>query len=357
MPRFILLSLAFSLHFILFSTEIIVADMEDFIEGGEQYTYAFAPGDKVKISIQTIKGSADELKVIEYPDAIRYKVYKVPKQFEQQFDMPNGGFLTLQMIKLSTGKARVKIRITREPASQEYADFPTMVKWRTVFDTLWIMGNPADVKTDTVYGTKVVREPLKSDTLAIMMVDKQERLRSSAGVIPYTANVNVSFPRNEQSETISREVISWAYYLSSGGTAISTGEPLMMGVGIAGITDPVAALALGLVSVISGEMAPGQSFGYKLMYKNITSEIEIMDEGYGPSAYGYRNSPKQGAFTITLSNTATFEIGVHVKVIAAIRQTTFKTDTIRVVKQVVGKQSKQSAYKLIERKEPYHTIE
>lgn len=121
------------------------------------------------------------------------------------------------MIKISTGRAKVKIRITREPASPEYANFPTMIKWETVFDTLWIMGNPADAKYDTVFSNKVVREPVKTDTLAILVTDRQETLKPSAGTMAYTANVNVSFPRNEQSESISRELISWAYYISSGG--------------------------------------------------------------------------------------------------------------------------------------------
>lgn len=88
-----LLFLSSLVHLAAISSEIIVADLEDLIQGREQYTYAFAPGDKVNISVETIKGSIDELKIVEYPDADRYKVYKAPKQFRQTYDMPNGGYL------------------------------------------------------------------------------------------------------------------------------------------------------------------------------------------------------------------------------------------------------------------------
>jgi len=352
----------FLLSYTLYAQEVIVTEIDDYIEGKQEYTFGFAPGDKISYSIESIKGFTDEMQIIEYPATTRYKSAKVPDLYKGTFDLPKGGFLTLRMIKLSTGKSRVKIRISRIPASPVYADFKTAVTWETVFDTIWKGGKPELPVADTIFSYKSVRKVALVDTQLITIVDRYEHVPAGSPGSPAATTVNVKLPVNEKTEQYTKELLQWAYVIGVGEASerawddarVSFSSDISDMSASAYASDPMAALATGVASAISLQPPSGPAVQYQVAYKNNLGETHIIDNGRSTLAYGDATFPRQGGFSVILKNDQLRELDVHLSITAAEVRTSYITETVKVPKQIIRKATIVSTYRLLERKVPHH---
>jgi len=283
-----------------------------------EFVYCFAAGDEVIFSFKEMNGkSLKELEIIEYPSNSKFSDFKT-NTVNRRFTIGNKDAIYVFKLKHDAVGSRVcNIKIERVPATGT-ENFSTTPVWKTRVDTTYRhYTKEVVVGEQTIYEERTQRDLLRIDTTFVPLKDDNVSIPASQ-----SRYLTVDIPDNQTSGNITKEIVSWAYWIGIGSDAIAkynaanipqygmspkiaiSGYPLLANVACGGISK--------LQSPSSYSSNVKYSFeafvnGQRMIYAN----------GDTKGTTGYNNKVLQGAFSLKLYNDNILNsITVGVKIIA-----------------------------------------
>ena len=327
--------------------------------GEENLYYGFAEGDQIILEFESDK-ELKEIQVFELVEknsSQKYSNFKatsaqttiyVPQKAVYQFRFKNGAV---------AGRI-CKIKIQRIPESEATQRFNTGWKFKTLYDTTYVpYTQDSLVGYDSLWYKETVREEISSYLVEedLLPGGRPITIRSE-GIIQHDNPrefVQIRLPQNENTTYMTKKVKAWAYWIGVGPTAESffskNKDAVKSSIStIAGITNPIAGLAVGAVTdliIPSGETIDPVRYAIT-DYENkglfmTGNTYSYIDYGFGKGGTGRFTNQRycQGTYYICLKNDNIHDrIDVTVKAIAVIEVKEFQDveyDRVKVTPRYV----------------------
>lgn len=338
---FLLALVVISFNLIFAQDTITVLETKLEPRGEQVFMYSFTCGDKIVIDFN---GYLDEVSVLTqsgrvYGDRKQEEIKKVINvQKEEVY-----AFCFDTKRKLTKGKEH-NLRILRVPSSDDTYGFNTGVETKIVYDTTYThYTEDSLVGHETVYYTETVKEIVDTQTNELELVNKEIIVHAHGTFSDYNPReyVEINIPSFADTETQSRKITSWAYFLGVNengsaldkikGTAKTTTNAVSQVGGVFSKSTALGAFAAG--SVIDFIPTPTDVVSYWLT----NSQSEAI--AYKNGTFYPNNSPKDYCVTrrvvdpnyisgtqyICLYNSNTLrKITVRVQAVALVETTTYK---------------------------------
>jgi len=254
------------------------------------FAYTFAKGDTIVLNANVQSGnSISKIDVIEWPSSIRFQGYDIKEILDKKITVNKNNVYLFKVKNDAIFKSQTyQFKIQRIPVSEEFIDFNTVVVWDTTYDTIYV------TCLDTVL--------VKVDTVFDEIVNTSLKLGSQL-----TGGTRSSIP-----VTLPTNIIQWAYWIGVGQEAQdglkAMEKTLPAAAELLGITNPVAAFAVGLIPDLFS-----MNQGLDITYYFIRDNTNLRNFMNGESFYQFRerkkiitdyakNSENEGSFYIGLSN-------------------------------------------------------
>jgi hypothetical protein len=286
----------------------------------EELFYGFAEGDQIVFTFEEVNGKElKEIEILEYPNHSKFMDYKSTKIEKKIIKVTQKAVFQFKFTNSALSGRICKVKIQRIPISESLIKFNTNWKWKTLYDTTYVA-----YTEDSLTGYEKVQVPytkkelVKADTIS---VDKETLQRAHTNFNPDGDRSYVSFthPANVRTEFLTKEVISWAYYIGTDGKTPQIASVLNLAQKAVSILNPVAGLAMGAVSLVTS--TAGTNINYYLM-RDISNVNLFMADGQ-PSyiekgdasiaAHRFIDQMLQGTIYIGLDNDHTYPVDVLVK--------------------------------------------
>lgn len=237
--------------------------------GSEELFYGFAEGDQIVFSFEEIKGKdLKEIEIIEYPNHSKFMDYKSTKIENKKINCTQKAVFQFKFSNSAISSRICKIKIQRIPKSENLINFNTNWKYKTLYDTTY-----SDYTEDSLIGYDNFQVPytkkelIKVDT-SFTNKELKPRVHVKLNIEGDKSFVDFTLPINVNSELQTKEVISWAYYFGTDKTEPVIAKLTNSAAKLVSVTNPVAGLALGAVSLVSS--SAGKNLKYYLVrdYQN-----------------------------------------------------------------------------------------
>lgn len=315
---------------------IDVAELTLKIDGNktEELFYGFAEGDQIIFNFEELKGKElKELEIIELPNSSKFMDYKTSKIIDKKINVQKKSVYQFKFTTAAMAGRICKVKIQRIPKSEQFVNFNTDWKMKTLYDTTYVpYTQDSIVGYDTLRYKEKVKELVKTEQKEELIFDKPQRVNSSTNANGPKSWLFFSLPKNENTTYKTTEVISWAYWVGVGDEANQAWKKNMTTVGNLAkgaatvFTSPLGALAVGAVADL---MIPtmGEDVSYSisdaankdLFMANL--QYTVYDKGKGVAGYRKFTDKNllQGTYFVCLYNDNDFQgIDATVKVIAIV---------------------------------------
>lgn len=315
--------------------------------------YGFAAGDEILFLFNEVEGKKiKEVDVSAWPNQLRYADYETAGGREQRITVPATGVYRFRFRNTAAlGERVVQVSIRRRPADEQRRMFDTNVQWEERQDTFYRKGNrewPGWTDHVEVRSRKILT---RSDTSAVTLLEKTERIHSRSGMLygGNTAEVRFRLPANQylpdRNNPMSvSEVISWAYWIGVGDEADRSyqeanlkalGQLADLAAGLKVVTTSSGYGALALLALKGVTMFSNPPKGDNVRYTLWNDKGKALEKGNSIVAYKRVEAPLQGDFLLQLENDNVVDgINVTVKVLAIIHQKQWRMEDYTVYKRV-----------------------
>lgn len=316
---------------------VTIAELTIPVSGGEdkELCYGFAAGDEILFSyLETNNKKIKEVEVSVWPGQSRYADYETTGARDQKINVPSTAVYCFRFKNAGLSAERViRVSIRRRPATAEQRHFDTAVRWEERVDTFYRKGNkewPGWIDTPE---TKMRRTLVRSDTTALTILEKTERVFSRTGVFygSNKAEIKFSLPQDQflpdrRAPEYSARVIGWAFWIGVGDEADRSYRDANLKA-VSKLADAAAGFklisgatgygALALLALKGVSMFSNPPKGDNVRYSLWADTSEQLDSGNSITAYRRMETPLQGGFTLQLFNDNAIDgINVSVKVLA-----------------------------------------
>jgi len=302
--------------------------------GEENLYFGFATDDKIIFSFsEENEKEIKEVEIIEYPSSSRYTDFKVSSAKEKTVTVNKEGVYRFRFNNNSITKRVCRYTIERIPGNELTRKFNTTVTWITKNDTIW----KTDTKNvivgyDTTYIKQTKKVAVSTEKHEELLLDKVQRVHSETNSNGNKTWLNFTLPANIKTESETKTVVAWAYWVGVGKEAneaweknVKSVSKLASGVASTYLT-PLGALAVGTVmQLILPTM--GEDVSYSLTDQQnkdlfmAGKQYYVSDQGKGVAGYKKITSANQcqGTHYICLYNdNYVHGIDASIKVVAII---------------------------------------
>ncbi len=334
---------------------VSVAELTLKIPSGDERElyYGFAAGDEILFLFNESEGKKlKEVDVSAWPNQLRYADYETAGGREQRIAVPVTGVYRFRFRNTAAlGERVVQVSIRRRPADEQRRTFDTNIRWEERQDTFYRKGNrewPGWTDQVEVRSRKVL---VRSDTNAVTLLEKTERIHSRSGML-YGSNtaevrfklpVNQYLPSRDNPMSVS-EVISWAYWIGVGDEADRSyqeanlkvvGQLADLASGLKLVTSSSGYGALALLALKGVTMFSNPPKGDNARYTLWNDKGKALEKGNSIVAYKRMEAPLQGDFLFQLENDNVVDgINVTVKVLAIVHQKQWRMEDYTEYKRV-----------------------
>lgn len=356
MQKLLLTVLILSAFMVALHAKVVsVAEITLQIKPGDEQSlyYRFAAGDEIQFSFtETVGKNLKLVEVLEWPKELVYTAQNIAETKPQYIVVQATGVYQFRFVG-GSGNREVHITIKRRPESDFLSNFDTSVRWEIRQDTFYKIGNleypgfeyRSEKRTRTIL--------LQSDTAAVTVLEKTERIFPRSGVIygSNTSEMRFSLPKNQylpskiQAQS-SAEVISWAYWIGVGDEADRSFKDANLKA-VAKLADIASGLqlisvsggygALALLALKGVAMFSNPPKGDNVRYTLWNDSGKSLDTGSSIVAFRRMETPLQGDFLFQLSNDNILEaINVQVKVLAVVQQKKYRKEDYLIYRRIAA---------------------
>jgi hypothetical protein len=164
--------------------------------GEEVLYYGFAEGDQLIFNFEEVKGKElKEIEIVELPGSSKFMDYKSTRIAYKSIAITRTAIYKFRFANAAISGRICKFKIQRIPANETTRQFNSSVYWRTEYDT--------------TYRTVPERFLVKTDTVAINLIDQKVKVSSQNALNgnPNRTIVDFDLPPN---------TISWSFYVGVG---------------------------------------------------------------------------------------------------------------------------------------------
>jgi hypothetical protein len=205
---------------VCFGQKTTVAELQLRINpaSAEELYYSFAEGDRIILTVEEANGNTiDEVTVMEYPETYKYKGHEVKKEKNREFITNRKAVYRFRFNNTATEARLCNVKIQRVPASKQYENYVTSVKWITVQDTVWnSVTKDIVVGYDSLNVQKTRRVAYYEKKYEEMVIDKSQRVESKSTLGETRVGVAFTLPANYISKDETKKVVAWAYWVGVG---------------------------------------------------------------------------------------------------------------------------------------------
>lgn len=321
--------------------------------GSEEMFYGFAEGDQIVFSFEELKGKElKEVEVIEYPNHSKFMDYKSTKFENKKINVTQKAVFQFKFSNSALSARICKVKIQRIPKNESLVNFNTNWKWKTLYDTTYVpYTEDSLVGYDKIQVPYTKKELIKVDT-NLTNKELKPRIHTKINMAGASDKDYVDFPLplNSETEFVTKEVVSWAYYFGTDNTEPTIAKATGAAAKGVALLNPVAGLALGAVSLLSSNA--GKNLKYYLingiqnaqLFKsgNQFNYIEGSDASIASNRFVDRNL--QGTYFLCFDNNHTSPVDVLVRFSAVVITKTYEN------KQYVREDQKPKYVKLNKKK-------
>lgn len=322
----------------------------------EELLFGFAKGDKIVFTfIEENSKKISEVSVSEFPDVTKFKAMDTRKVKKESILVNHSSVYKFQFKNSSTQELTGNIIIQRIPAEEQLSDFDTAVKWVTEQDTTWnSLTKDVVVGYDTLYVQKIRKAVAYEKKYEEVVLDKTQRVNAKTTFDSSTTSAFFTLPKNSISESESKKVIAWAYWVGVGKESNEywqQNRKMIVGA-VQGVTTlfstPLGGIAAGAATNLA---LP--SIGEDVTYALVNEEnkklyleekpIKSYDFGKGVATFKKftESSMLQGRYYVMLKNDNYVQpIDVNIKVSAIMEHKKYK-DEVYTDKQITPKYAKK----------------
>ena len=307
--------------------------------GEENLFYSFTTGDQILFDFTEINGKElKEIEVVELPSSTKFSTFKATNVDGKKISVNQKAVYQFRFKNGAVSGRICQVKIQRIPESEATARFNTGWKWKTLYDTTYVpYTQDSLVGYDSLWYKETVREEIASriEEYDLLPGGKPVTVKSTGIAVHDNPRsyVRISLPTNVETPYQTKRVTAWAYWIGVGASAESffskNKENLKSAVtGVAGITNPLAGLALGFATdliIPSGEQIDPVRYAItnqqNMEFFMSGNPYSYYDNGFGKGGSGKFNSKTmcQGSYYICLKNENIHDrIDVTVKAIAII---------------------------------------
>lgn len=330
---------------------LTVADMTLRLSGKEtkELFYSFAAGDEILFSFfETENRLLQEVQITTWPEQVRYAARDIADTRDQKIRVPATGVYRFRFSNAS-GERLCRIAIQRRPASDDLRLFDTAVRWEERIDTFYVKGKTERPAWTDVPEVKNRRVLAKTDTSAVTVLEKTERIFSRSGKV-YGSNMSETkfklpenrYLPNRQNPASVSEVTSWAYWIGVGDEADRSFQDANIKA-VSKVADAASGLglmsggygALALLAVKGVAMFSNPPKGDNVRFTLWNDSGKQIDSGNSIVAYRRMEAPLQGHFTFQLSNDNMVDgINVTIKILAIVQTQTYRDEAYTEYRRV-----------------------
>ena len=330
---------------------LTVADMTLRLSGKEtkELFYSFAAGDEILFSFfETENRLLQEVQITTWPEQVRYAARDIADTRDQKIRVPATGVYRFRFSNAS-GERLCRIAIQRRPASDDLRLFDTAVRWEERIDTFYMKGKTERPAWTDVPEVKNRRVLAKTDTSAVTVLEKTERIFSRSGKV-YGSNMSETkfklpenrYLPNRQNPASVSEVTSWAYWIGVGDEADRSFQDANIKA-VSKVADAASGLglmsggygALALLAVKGVAMFSNPPKGDNVRFTLWNDSGKQIDSGNSIVAYRRMEAPLQGHFTFQLSNDNMVDgINVTIKILAIVQTQTYRDEAYTEYRRV-----------------------
>ncbi|HRK79891.1 MAG TPA: hypothetical protein PLZ12_00505 [Saprospiraceae bacterium] len=330
---------------------LTVADMTLRLSGKEtkELFYSFAADDEILFSFfETENRLLQEVQITTWPEQVRYAARDIADTRDQKIRVPATGVYRFRFSNAS-GERLCRIAIQRRPASDDLRLFDTAVRWEERIDTFYMKGKTERPAWTDVPEVKNRRVLAKTDTSAVTVLEKTERIFSRSGKV-YGSNMSETkfklpenrYLPNRQNPASVSEVTSWAYWIGVGDEADRSFQDANIKA-VSKVADAASGLglmsggygALALLAVKGVAMFSNPPKGDNVRFTLWNDSGKQIDSGNSIVAYRRMEAPLQGHFTFQLSNDNMVDgINVTIKILAIVQTQTYRDEAYTEYRRV-----------------------
>lgn len=309
----------------------------------EELLFGFAEGDKIVFTFIEDNGKEiGEVSVSEFPDVTKFKALDTKKVKKETILVNHKSVYKFQFKNSGSEELTGNILIQRFPSSDDLYSFNTSVKWVTEQDTTW---NSFTKDVVIGYDTLLVQKNRKAVTFEKkyeeVVLDKTQRVNAKTTFDSSTASVFFTLPKNSISETETKKVVAWAYWVGVGKESNEywqQNRKMIVGAvqGVTTIfTTPLGGIAAGAATNLALPSI-GEDVEYALVNeenkKLFMEEKPIKSYDFGKGVATFKkfteNSMLQGRYYVMLKNDNYVQpIDVNIKVSAIMEHKKFRYET------------------------------
>lgn len=184
----------------------------------EELLFGFAQGDKILFTFTEDNGKRiSEVAVSEYPAMTKFKALDVKKIRKETILVHQASVYKFQFKNTAEEELTGNVLIQRIPASEGHSNFNTAIKWVREQDTTWTsFTKDVVVGYDTLLVQKTRRAVVYEKKFEEVVLDKTQRVNARTTFDSSTASVYFTLPKNTSTETETRKVVAWAYWVGVG---------------------------------------------------------------------------------------------------------------------------------------------
>ncbi|ESU26223.1 hypothetical protein FLJC2902T_27030 [Flavobacterium limnosediminis JC2902] len=322
----------------------------------EELLFGFTEGDRIVFTFSEEDGKKlSEVSVAEYPENIKFKVLDAKKAKKEEIVVIHKSAYQFKFKNESAETKTVSVLIQRIPPGEAAANFNTAVKWVTEQDTTW---NSLTKEVVAGYDTLRVQKTRKVVTYEKkyeeMVLDKNQRVNAKTTFDSNSSSVYFTLPKNMISESETKKVIAWAYWVGVGKESNDywqQNRKMIVGAvqGVATyFSTPLGGIAAGAITNLALP-SNGEDVEYALVNeenKKLFLEekpIKSFDFGKGVATFKKftESNMLQGRYFLMMKNDNYVQpIDVNIKVSAIIEHKKFKEETYTDI-QVTPRYGKQ----------------
>lgn len=342
----------FLLPFVLHAQQpLTVADMTLRLSGKDtkELFYSFAAGDEILFSFfETENRLLQDVQISSWPEQVRFAARDIADTRDQKIMVPATGVYRFRFSN-AAGERLCRIAIQRRPASEDLRMYDTGVRWEERIDTFYVKGKDERPASTDLPEVKTRRVLAKTDTSAVTVLEKTERIFSRSGKV-YGSNMsetkfrlpeNRYFPNRQNPLSVS-EVTSWAYWIGVGDEADRSYQDANLKA-VSKVADAASGLglmsggygALALLAVKGVTLFSNPPKGDNARFALWNDSGKQIDNGNSIVAYRRMESPLQGHFTLQLTNDNMVDgINVTVKILAIVQSQTYRDEAYTSYRRV-----------------------
>lgn len=267
------------------------------------------------------KKELKDVTISEYPSSVKFADHTVQSVQNKVINIARKGIYSFEYYNSNMSGRTAVIKIQRVPKTDVTKFFNTNVKWINI--------------VDTTYSAKPVQRLISSDSSFVEVTDAKVRVHSQSNLSnPNRTLVDFILPAN---------TIKWTYWIGVGDEAQETfnkdrAKLIGLGAKALGLTNPLAGLAIGLISMSQASVGDNVHYYFIPSYNdafNFTSQTTFKQfkQGNVVTDFGlmnFSNSNNEKLYVGFINDNTMQGIDVNLKIVALVVTNKYNSTTENV---------------------------